>query len=46
MIISFFFNFKNLFLLYRFGMIPSSDAADDIFEEADTNRDGKYELRI
>jgi hypothetical protein len=35
----------NLFLLYRFDMIPSSDAADDIFEEADTNRDGKIDKK-
>ncbi len=42
----FFFHFKNLFILCRFGIMSSADEAEDIIEQADTNRDGKYELRI
>ena len=34
---------KNLFLLRRFETMTSSDLAEDILEELDTNRDGRYE---
>jgi hypothetical protein len=46
MIIWFFFHFKNLSILCRFKVMSSSDEAEAILEQADTNRDGKYELRI
>ena len=46
MIISFFLILRIYFYFVDSEQWSSSDAAEDIFEQADTNRDGKYELRI